>query len=144
MRFNGYVEIDEAIEAGERVLDRIDEAIEYLNSARNWGIFDMLSKRSLISSMIKHSKMDKAQGVMYDLEYDLRRFASELNDVDMFTDLPEISAGDFMRFVDIFMDNTFVDIMALSRISDSKRELERLADKVDGILSQLDRLKEEY
>ena len=77
MRFNGYVEIDEAIEAGERVLDRIDEAIEYLNSARNWGIFHMLSKRSLISSMIKHSKMDKAQGVMYDLEHDLRRFASE-------------------------------------------------------------------
>ncbi|MDO4198075.1 MAG: hypothetical protein Q4D13_03665 [Erysipelotrichaceae bacterium] len=144
MKINESVEIQEAISAGERVLDRIDEAIDYLDSARNWGLLDMFSKRSFLSSMIKHSKMDDAERVMRKLEDDLYRFEKELRDVNVLSGIPDISTGDFFRFVDIFMDNTFVDIMALSRISDSKKQLNRLADEVEDILDELDRLSELY
>ena len=144
MKVNAYVEIDEAIMAGERVLDCVDEALDYLDSARNWGIFDLLSKGSFISSMVKHSKLDKAQDVMYDLERNIKTFAKELNDVDILRDVPDISTGDFMRFADIFFDNAFVDFMALSHISESKRKLEELGIKVEDILEELNNLKEEY
>ena len=35
-------EIDEAIRAGEQALDSLREAKNQLNSARNWGIYDMI------------------------------------------------------------------------------------------------------
>ena len=49
-------EIDEAIASGEHALISLREAQNKLNSARNWGIFDMLGG-GLITDLIKHSKM---------------------------------------------------------------------------------------
>lgn len=74
-------EIDEAIRAGERALDSLREAKNQLNSARNWGIYDMIGG-GLISSMIKHSKIDQANEWMDQANRDLRCFAKELRDVE--------------------------------------------------------------
>lgn len=137
------IEIDEAIEAGERVLDRVDEVLDYLDSARNWGIFDMLSRGGFISAMIKHSKLEKAEGVMYDLQDEIRRFNDELDDIRL-PELPEVKMDEFMKFADIFLDNPIVDFMALSHISDSKKQLERLAVKVEDIINELRHIREEY
>ena len=53
-------EMKEAIDAGERALSSLGSAQEKLNSAGNWGIFDILGG-GLFSTMIKRSKMDDAQ-----------------------------------------------------------------------------------
>ena len=84
-------EINEAIRAGEQALDSLREAKSQLNSARNWGIYDMLGG-GVISSMIKHSKIDQANEWMDQANRDLRRFAKELRDVDS-----EDLAGYFLR-----------------------------------------------
>ena len=51
-------EIDEAILAGEQALDSLQEAKKQLNSARAWGIYDLVGG-GVISSVIKHSKINK-------------------------------------------------------------------------------------
>ena len=82
----------EAIEAGRRALNSLSAAKENLNSAKNWGLVDMLGG-GFFSTMLKHSKMDQAKQNMDQAKYDLRNFSRELNDVNMacdYTSIPEI------------------------------------------------------
>ena len=129
-------EIDEAIRAGERALDSLREAKEQLNSARNWGIYDMIGG-GLISSMIKHSKIDRANEWMDQANRDLRSFAKELRDVDS-EDL-QIDTGSLVSMLDIFCDNFFSDIMVQKKINDSRARIDSLSDRIEDALQALKR-----
>lgn len=72
----------EAIAAGNRALNSLRAAQNNLNSAKNWGLWDMFGG-GFISTMVKHSKMDQAKENMEQAKYDLRNFSRELNDVNM-------------------------------------------------------------
>ena len=50
-------EIQEALTAGENALQSLYAASEQLDSARNWGIVDLLGG-GFFTDLIKHSKMD--------------------------------------------------------------------------------------
>ena len=127
-------EIDEAIRAGERALDSLREAKEQLNSARNWGIYDMIGG-GLISSMIKHSKIDRANEWMDQANRDLRCFAKELRDVD--SDDLQIDTGSLVSMLDIFCDNFFSDIMVQKKINDSRARIDALSDRIEDTLQAL-------
>ena len=77
---SNIIEIREAIAAGERALSSLYVAQDKLNSARGWGIFDMLGG-GFIADLIKHSKMEEASKSMEEAKYSLQRFRKELSDV---------------------------------------------------------------
>jgi hypothetical protein len=52
-------EINEAVVAGERTLESLRTVKSKLDSARAWGIYDMLGG-GFLSSMIKHGQIGKA------------------------------------------------------------------------------------
>ena len=127
-------EIDEAIRAGERALDSLREAKNQLNSARNWGIYDMIGG-GLISSMIKHSKIDQANEWMDQANRDLRCFAKELRDVDS-EDL-QIDTGSLVTMLDIFCDNFFSDLLVQQKINDGRARIDALSDRIEDVLYTL-------
>ena len=69
-------EIREAIQAGEAALSSLKNAREKLDSAKNWGIFDIVGG-GFVSSLIKHSRMDDAQEYMEEAKQNLRRFENQ-------------------------------------------------------------------
>ena len=121
----------EAIEAGHRALNSLSAAKENLNSAKNWGLVDMLGG-GFFSTMLKHSKMDQAK-------YDLRNFSRELNDVNIACDL-HIDTGDFLSFADYFFDGFVVDWMVQDRINTAKRQVEEAIRRTESIVNQLQRM----
>lgn len=127
-------EIDEAIHAGERALDSLREAKNQLNSARNWGIYDMIGG-GLISSMIKHSKIDQANEWMDQANRDLRCFAKELRDVDG-EDL-QIDTGSLVTMLDIFCDNFFSDLLVQQKINDGRARIDALSERIEDVLYTL-------
>ena len=127
-------EIDEAIRAGERALDSLREAKNQLNSARNWGIYDMIGG-GLISSMIKHSKIDQANDWMDQANRDLRCFAKELRDVDG-EDL-QIDTGSLVTMLDIFCDNFFSDLLVQQKINDGRARIDALSERIEDVLYTL-------
>ena len=127
-------EIDEAIRAGERALDSLREAKNQLNSARSWGIYDMIGG-GLISSMIKHSKIDQANEWMDQANRDLRCFAKELRDVDS-EDL-QIDTGSLVTMLDIFCDNFFSDLLVQQKINDGRARIDALSDRIEDVLYTL-------
>ena len=128
-------EVREAVQAGEEALAGIQKAREKLGSAKNWGIFDMLGG-GMISSMVKHSRMDDASEDMEEAKRKLAAFERELKDISISADL-SVEMGSFLRFVDTFMDNLFVDFMVQSRIDDAIAGLDDVSDRVRRILAQL-------
>ena len=125
----------EAIEAGERALQSLRCAQDNLNSAKNWGMVDLFGG-GFISTMVKHSKMDRAQQYMEQARYDLQSFSRELNDVNMACDL-HIETNDFLTFADYFFDGFVADWLVQDRINNARSQVNEAIRRTEQILRQL-------
>lgn len=131
-----YREINEAVAAGERALDSLKTAKSKLDSARAWGIYDILGG-GLISSVIKHGQIDNANEWMEQANHDLRKFAKELRDVP--GEYLHVQTGDLISMLDIFCDNFFSDIMVQERINDARNRIDQVIDQVQQTVWSLKR-----
>ena len=113
-------EIDEALAAGARAEQLTLEVLDSLSSASTWGLVDMVSD-SFFSDMIKYSHIDEAQSRIEALQAQLRRFGTELRDVDGRGMGLNIQIDGFLTFADYFFDNFFVDMAVNSRIDRPRR-----------------------
>lgn len=125
----------EAIAAGQRALNSLRAAQNDLDSAKNWGLWDMFGG-SFFSTMIKRSKMDAAKENMEQAKYDLQIFSRELRDVSVSYNL-EMETGDFLSFADWFFDGFIVDWMVQERINKARSQVAEAIWQVENILRQL-------
>ena len=128
----------EAVIAGRRALTSLRAAQEDLNSAKNWGLWDMFGG-GFFSTMIKRSKMDAAKQNMEQAKYELRNFSRELRDVSVSYHL-EMETGDFLSFADWFFDSFLVDWMVQDQINKARDQVAQAIWKVENILRQLQSL----
>ena len=135
MAYDFEKEKREAADAGNRALRSLKAAQENLSSVKNWGIWDMLGG-GFISTMAKHSKMDRAKENLAKARSDLKSFSRELQDVNMACHL-DIETGDFLSFADWFFDGFVVDWMVQDRINQASRQVEEAIYRVETILRQL-------
>ena len=137
MYYDDRKEIEEAIAACNDALNDLDYAKDYLKSARNWGIWDILGG-GFISTFIKRSKMDKARACMENARRSLLHLADELDDIEGMSDLG-LDMDDFVSFADYFFDGFLADMMVQSRIADAMVRLDDAIAQVEetkGILLQ--------
>lgn len=127
-------ELDEARRAGMEADAALARVEETLQSAHNWGTWDMLGG-GLIATAVKHSRIDEARQKLYDAQEKLSRFRRELNDVHATLQVPVVMDLDgFTRFADFFFDGLLVDIAVQSRINESLRQVERSRHQVSQAL----------
>lgn len=128
-------EMAEAIWAGERALTSLKTAQNQLNGARNWGLFDMFGG-GMLSSMIKHSKINDASRYMENAKRDLQVFQRELKDVNIPLDL-RMEVGSFLSFADFFFDGFVADYLVQSKISEAREQVDDAIRMVENILRNL-------
>lgn len=136
MAYDFEKEKREAIDAGNKALESLRTAKENLDSAHNWGLFDMFAG-GLISSLAKRSKMKQARQHMEQAKWDLRNFSKELKDVNMISHL-DIETDDFLSFADWFFDGFFVDWMVQDRINTARDQVEEAIQRLKVILRELE------
>lgn len=135
-------EMKEAMEAGERALSSLRKAQEKLNSAGNWGLFDMFGG-GLFSTIMKRSKMDDAQQLMEAAKSDLKHFQKELKDVNIPLDF-KMEVGSFLSFADFFFDGFVADYLVQTKISDAKEQVSDAIYRVEQIMNELRRNFKEF
>ncbi len=128
-------EIGEAIAAGTRALDTVENILSNLNSAQSWGTWDLLGG-GLLSDIAKHSRLDDAQKMVQQLQEELRQFKTELADITIQTDI-QVSVDGFMRFADYFFDGLFADWVVLDKINESLASVQRTKNQIEEVLSNL-------
>jgi len=128
-------ELDEAIDAGNRVLDGLDHAIASLKSAGGWGVWDLLGG-GIVATAVKHSRIDDARASIHRVQELLWRFRRELGDVEADPDVG-VDLSSFEAFADYFFDGLIVDWIVQSRIESSLEKAVRMRDTVQQVMEDL-------
>ena len=115
-------EVREAVQAGERALQSLYAAREQLNSAKNWGLFDIFGGGFFAS--------------LEEARYHLQIFQRELSDVCIPQEL-HINVNGFLSFADFFLDGLIADYLVQSRINDAREQVDDAIERVEMLLGDL-------
>ena len=132
-------EVAEAIAAGRRALASLEEAADALDSAGNWGLFDIVLGGGLTSAM-KHVRINKAQTALGEARAYLRAFTRELADVRAIEEL-RVDVSGLLTAVDIFVDNPFVDVFVQKQIDDAQDNVQAAIGATKTVLARLESLR---
>lgn len=135
-------EIREAISAGYSALGTADSVLSELEDADGWNTWDMLGGGGIITHMAKHSHLDEAQEKVEQLQGKLRRFKTELADIDIHADM-QVSIDGFLRFADYFFDGLFADWAVGDKISESQSSVQKVKGQISSALSKLERMEKD-
>ena len=128
-------ELREAITPGNMAINTLNEAIELLDSAGDWGTWDLLGG-GLVADMMKHDKIDKAKQSILNAQTYVQRLQVELQDVNMSLDGSiQITGG--AVFADFFFDGLIADWYMQSKISQSRDNVVAICGKIRKIVSTL-------
>ncbi len=136
---NNQKELEEAIAAGNEVMEHIERALNSLDSAEGWGTFDLLGG-GLISDLAKHSHIDDAKGEAEIIQTKLSGFRTELADVKINQGIT-FSMDEFGKFADFFFDGLIADWCMQSRIGESLDSVKNVRGQVQEVLYKLSALK---
>lgn len=121
-------EVEEALAAGRRALAALEEAAKSLDSAKRWGVWDILGG-GLVSSAVKHARLGDARESLVPARAELAAFSRELEDVREVASL-DLGISDAAVVFDIAFDNVITDLMVQSQI-------DKAADRVDEAIRQV-------
>lgn len=124
-------ELREAIAAADDALHHLETARTCLQSAKWWGISDILGG-GFLSTLLKHNKVQKAQNELAAARAALISFSNELRDVRDAV-RADIRVDDFLGFADYFFDGIIADWMMQSRIQSARRQVEEAIARVNAI-----------
>ena len=132
-------EIKEAISAGHGARGTADRILSELDSADGWNTWDMFGGGGIITHMAKHSHLDEAQDLVSELQSKLRRFKTELADIQISANM-QVNIDGFLRFADYFFDGLFTDwavgdkiSQSYSSVSSTKSQISRMLDKLSSM-----------
>ena len=144
-----HIHTDGGRHAGPKKRDRrghrgwaLDEAAEKLGSAKRWGIWDIVGG-GLISSLVKHSRIDDARELLQQARNELESFSDELDDIQ--ENLPEfdLEISDLVSTFDIVFDNVFADILVQEKVEETAREVDKTRTRVKDAVDRLCELRQE-
>ncbi len=129
-------ELQEARDQAVIVIEKIDRALDTLDNAKFWGMWDMFGGE-FFSSWKKRNKIKEANLYIEGITDSVKDLEKELKDVDMV--LPE-EISDTMndRVFDIWFDNIFTDMKVQREIKGSIRELRDFRDVVEDLVIRLE------
>lgn len=136
------VEVEQAVTAGRTAMAALDRAEDSLRSASSWSDWDTFGGGGVISSSIKHDRMDQARSHIEAAKAALTRFAAELDDLG----LPGIAlptSDGATRTVDIWFDNIFTDMRVREQIKSSLASVQRVMAHVAETLGDLEARRRE-
>jgi hypothetical protein len=113
------------------------DALSTLRSADGWSTWDTFAGGGLVSSAIKHDRMDQARSRIERAQTALWRFGQELDDLG----LPGIvlpTTDGLTRGVDIWFDNIFTDLSVRQRIRSSLQSVEDVFRQVAEVVQELE------
>ncbi len=130
-------ELGEASAAVTAASEAVRLAETRLTSAKDWGTYDTFFGGGMISSAIKHDRIDGAKTAMSQVSTALERAHSELADVRLSLANPALARTDDWRTFDIWFDNFWSDWATQTRITDSLEGVRRLRSDLGAMAVKL-------
>jgi hypothetical protein len=132
-------ELDEAIGAGNNAVPALEKLIGSLESAEGWGLWDLFGG-GLLSTAVKHSRIDDARSEINEVQARMSRFKRELADVQKSLRL-EIDISRLDTFADFFFDNLIVDWVVQSKIVRSLEQARETKTLIENAVVKIEARK---
>ena len=132
-------EVREAVAAGRRALSSLEEAADALDSAGNWGLFDLVAG-GLLTSVFKHWRLNDAREALERARADLYAFTRELSDVRGIEEL-RVDVGGIASALDVLLDNPFVDLYVQKKIQDADENVQAAIAATKTVLARLESVR---
>lgn len=133
-------EADEALAAARFAATELEQAAKVLGHADDWSAADTWFGGGMITSMVKHDRLDAAAAHLRRVDAALARLDREMADLGRSTVAPlDIDAWD--RTFDVFFDNIFTDFAVRSRIRDAIDRVARARQKMATLTTELTTLR---
>ena len=129
-------EIREATLAGRNVLAGLEKVIGSLDSAEGWGTWDLLGG-GLLSTAIKHSRIDEANNGIQEVQTSMSRFKRELADVQQSGKLA-IQIDGFESFADYFLDGLIIDWIIQSKVKAALEQSNQVKQNIAHMVVNLE------
>ena len=133
-------EIREAMSAGFSARSTADRILSELEDADGWNTWDILGGGGIITHMAKHSHLDEAQDLVQELQSQLRRFKTELADIQISANM-QVNIDGFLRFADYFFDGLFADWAVGDKISQSVNSVSSTKSQISRTLDRLNEME---
>ncbi len=129
-----HKELREALDAGGQALAALEQVQSELQSAANWGTWDLLGG-GLLVTMAKHSRIDAAREHAHTAQRCLRNFQKELADADERLNV-SLDIGGIATFADYFFDGLIADWVVQSKIHNASSACSSVLSQVSAVLGQ--------
>lgn len=134
-------ELEEALDVGYKAFDLVDDIVKELEEAHDLADWDTFMDSFLID-MQKQEHIHNAQDLIQDLRHELRRFKTELADVNIEGDI-QIEMDEFSQFADWFFDNIFMDWDIKAKIENSQAQAEDTRAQITNTINLLKDMRDE-
>ena len=134
-------ELEEALDVGYKAFDLVDDIVKELEEAHDLADWDTFMDSFLID-MQKQEHIHNAQDLIQDLRHELRRFKTELADVNIEGDI-QIEMDEFSQFADWFFDNIFTDWDIKAKIENSQAQAEDTRAQITNTINLLKDMRDE-
>lgn len=128
---NWQKEVDEALVAADKTLIHLNAALKELESAKNWGIFDILGG-GMFTSIIKRGHLSDVETELTLAREKAEILIDELDDLGRTLDI-DLEIDDFLNFTDLFLDNIFSDLAVQSKIDKTKKNIQHAIIEIENI-----------
>ena len=132
---NWQKEVDEALVAADKTLIHLNAALKELESAKNWGIFDLLGG-GMFTSIIKRGHLNDVETELTLAREKAEILIDELDDLGRTLDI-DLEIDDFLNFTDLFLDNIFSDLAVQSKIGKTKKNIQHAIIEIENIKEML-------
>ncbi len=130
-------EIREAQHAATGAQEAVDELAKILGSADGWSAYDTFFGGGMISSSIKHDRLEEAATVAAFADRRLTALNSELADVPGGVAVGRLQITELTRFADIWFDNIFTDLAVRDQIKQAQLRAELCGGQVATVQRRL-------
>jgi hypothetical protein len=139
-RLTGEIhEVAEALRAARTAGQALSQVGEALGSAAGWSTYDTFLGGGLLSSSMKHSRLDEAAEAAARADQSLAVLRTELADVHgAALTAPRLAVGELTRFVDVWLDNIFTDLAVRDQIKQAQENVDGSIQLVREVQARLE------
>jgi len=128
-------ELDEAVWAGNNAVSALDKMIGSLESAEGWGVWDLFGG-GLLTTAVKHSRIDDARAELNEVQARLGSFKRELADVQKNIQL-RIDVSRLDTFADFFFEGLITDWIVQSKIVNSLEQAREAKKLIENAVAEI-------
>lgn len=128
-------ELKAAEEAGEQALKSLYAVKEKLNSAKKWGILDLIGGKT-ISTYVKQSRINEVEALIEQARIKLTDFQKALRKEEVAPEL-QMEVSSFLTFADFAFDNPITDYLVQNRLESIREEVDDTIQLTEELLEHI-------